>query len=68
MGDNALRIGAIVDFNGTVYPCIVVEELIILLLRGCFGGEGGFVAKDTRKWLIQRHVITQSHLNLSELE
>lgn len=47
-GDNALRIGAIVDFDGTVYPCIVVEELIILLLRGCFGGEGGFVAKDTR--------------------
>ncbi len=62
-GDNALRIGAIVDFDGTIYPCIVVEEPIILLLCGCFGGEGGFIAKDTRKWLIQ----TRHHLSPSEL-
>jgi hypothetical protein len=68
-GEDTLRIGAIVDFNGTVYPCIVVEELIILLLRGCFGGEGGFIAKDTRIWLIQtRHHPAPSELVLTGME
>jgi hypothetical protein len=61
---DAPQIGAVVDFNGTVYPGIVVEELVIFFLRGSFGGEGCLIAKDTRMWLIQ----TRYQLYLNSLD
>lgn len=56
------QIGAVVDFNGTVYPWIVVEELVIFFLRGRFGGEGRLIAKDARMCVNTDTLPTSSEL------
>lgn len=55
---DALQISAIINFNGTINPWITSEELVILFLRECLGGEGRFIAKNTRRWLIRTRYHT----------